>query len=106
MELSDAYFHIPICHSYCRYLRFVWVNIVYQFRALPFGLSTATLVFTNVIQAAIAHRHSQAIQISSFYLISAVFFLLCFPVEEVKCMPFPLPILVLVSVEINLLSLS
>jgi hypothetical protein len=53
LDLSDAYFHIPICHSYRRYLRFVWDNRVYQFRALPFGMSTA-LVFTNVMQAAIA----------------------------------------------------
>ena len=66
LDLSDAYFHIPICHSYRRYLRFVWDNRVYQFRALPFGLSTATPVFTKVMQAAIAHLHSQAIQIHSY----------------------------------------
>jgi hypothetical protein len=57
---------IPICHSYRRYLRFVWDNRVYQFRALLFGLSTAPLVFTKVMQAAIAHLHSQAIQIHSY----------------------------------------
>ena len=66
LDLSDVYFHIPICHSYRRYLRFVWDNRVYQFRALLFGLSTAPLVFTKVMQAAIAHLHSQAIQIHSY----------------------------------------
>ena len=38
----------------------------YQFRALPFGLWTAPLVFTKVMQAAIAHLHTQAIQIHSY----------------------------------------
>lgn len=66
LDLSDAYFHIPICHSYRRYLRFVWNNRVYQFRALPFRLSTAPLVFTKDMQTAIAHLHSQAIQIHSY----------------------------------------
>jgi hypothetical protein len=42
LDLSDAYFHIPICHSYRRYLRFAWDNRVYQF-----GLSTAPLVFAG-----------------------------------------------------------
>ena len=42
LDLSDAYFHIPICHSYHRYLRFAWDNRVYQF-----GLSTAPLVFAG-----------------------------------------------------------
>ena len=65
LDLSDAYFHIPISPSFRKYLRFVWDNRVFQFRALPFGLSAAPLVFTKIMQAAIAHLHSLAIQIHS-----------------------------------------
>ncbi|CAG2224453.1 unnamed protein product [Mytilus edulis] len=36
LDLSDAYFHIPISQTYRKYLRFVWNNKVFQFKALPF----------------------------------------------------------------------
>jgi hypothetical protein len=48
LDLSDAYFHIPICHSYRRYIRFVWDNRVYQFRALPFGIASGLGSDSNV----------------------------------------------------------
>lgn len=66
LDLSDAYFHVPIAPSFRKYLRFVWKNRIFQFRALPFGLSTAPLVFTKIMQAALAHLHSLAIQIHSY----------------------------------------
>ncbi|CAG2234336.1 unnamed protein product [Mytilus edulis] len=44
----------------------VWNNKVFQFKALPFGLSTAPLAFTKIMQAAIAHLHSLSIQIHSY----------------------------------------
>ncbi|VDH98339.1 Hypothetical predicted protein [Mytilus galloprovincialis] len=66
LDLTDAYFHVPVCHSYRKFLRFVWNKRVYQFRVLPFGLSTAPLAFTKLMQVAIAHLHSQAIQIHSY----------------------------------------
>ncbi|CAG2229494.1 unnamed protein product [Mytilus edulis] len=66
LDLTDAYFHVPVCHSYRKFLRFVWNKRVYQFRALPFGLSTAPLAFTKLMQVEIAHLHSQAIQIHSY----------------------------------------
>ncbi|CAG2224371.1 unnamed protein product [Mytilus edulis] len=66
LDLTDAYFHVPVCHSYRKFLRFVWNKRVYQFRVLPFCLSTAPLAFTKLMQVAIAHLHSQAIQIHSY----------------------------------------
>ena len=41
IDLKDAYFHIPIHRSYCRYLRFAMEGKIYQFVALPFGLTIA-----------------------------------------------------------------
>ena len=49
MDMKDAYFHVPINLSSRRYLRFVFDDKVYQFRALCFGLSTAPQVFTRVL---------------------------------------------------------
>jgi hypothetical protein len=40
VDLKDAYFHVPIRAEHHKYLRFMWQGTVYQFQALPFGLSS------------------------------------------------------------------
>ena len=49
LDLTDAYLHIPIHHRSRKYLRFTLRGRVYQFKALPFGLSTSPFVFTRFI---------------------------------------------------------
>ena len=49
LDLKDAYFQIPIHKSSRRFLRMEFQGIVYQFKALPFGISTAPWVFTKVV---------------------------------------------------------
>ena len=44
------YFHIPIQEQSRKYLRFHVQGQTYQFKALPFGLSTAPLEFTVVVK--------------------------------------------------------
>ena len=51
IDLKDAYFQIPIHRSLSKWLRFVSGGVVYQFRVLCFGLSTAPQVFTKVFEA-------------------------------------------------------
>ena len=46
VDFKDAYFHIPIQEQSRKYLRFHAQGRTYQFRALPFGLSTAPMEFT------------------------------------------------------------
>ena len=48
IDFKDPYFHIPIQKQSRKYLRFHVQGQTYQFRALPFGLSTASLEFTVV----------------------------------------------------------
>ena len=43
IDLQDAYLHIPIV-KHC-FLCFVWHNVPYQWKVLPFGLATAPRVF-------------------------------------------------------------
>ena len=59
IDLQDAYFHIPIAVHSRKYLRFMILGRVYQFRALPFGVASAPLIFTRVmgVVANYAHRH-------------------------------------------------
>jgi hypothetical protein len=67
IDLTDAYYHIPLHQSFRKYLRFVVQNQVYQFRALPFGLATAPMVFTRMVKPLAAFLHSQGI-IMHYYL--------------------------------------
>ena len=48
IDLQDAYFHILIHPSARKYMRFGWRGRLFQFRALPFGLSPAPKIFTSL----------------------------------------------------------
>ena len=48
IDLQDAYLHVPIVKHHSHYLCFVWCNVPYQWRVLPFGLATAPRVFTSL----------------------------------------------------------
>ena len=41
IDMSDAYFHIAVRKSFRKYLRFATDGEVWQFKAMPFGLSVA-----------------------------------------------------------------
>ena len=45
IDLQDAYLHIPIVKCHHCLLHFVWHNVPYQWKVLPFGLATAPGVF-------------------------------------------------------------
>ena len=48
IDFKDAYLHMPIQNQSRKYLRFHVQRKIYQFQALPFGLSTAPLEFIVV----------------------------------------------------------
>ena len=50
VDFKDAYFHIPIQEQSKKYLRFHVQGRTYQFKALPFGLSTAPMEFTVLVK--------------------------------------------------------
>ncbi len=50
LDLKDAYFHVPITSVDQKYLRFSWQGQCYQYRSLPFGLSSAPRTFTKVLR--------------------------------------------------------
>ena len=49
IDLKDAYHHILVHGNIRKYFRFVVAGTVYQFRVLPFGLSTAPREFTKTL---------------------------------------------------------
>ena len=50
LDLTDAYFAIPIHKAFRKYLKFFWDSNLYEFRCLCFGLSSAPRIFTKVLK--------------------------------------------------------
>ena len=70
IDLKDAYFHVPIHAKSKRLLRFALTDSdglrVFQFRALPFGLTSAPRVFTKVILPLGHQAHMRAISLLQY----------------------------------------
>ena len=66
LDFSDAYFQIPIHPGSRKYLRFHFQNQSHQFRALPFGLSTAPMEFTCVVKEVKLMAQSRGIRIHQY----------------------------------------
>ena len=65
-DLQDAYDHIPIAMHLRPYLGFAWsingMQKFFQFKVLPFGISTAPYVFTKITKPLAKHWRSQGIR--------------------------------------------
>ena len=75
LDLKDTYYQGPIHPRSRRFLRFVWQNKVYQFRALCFGLASAPQVFTKVMASLSAWAHRCGIPLRRYlddWLVSAL----------------------------------
>ena len=66
IDLTDAYFHVPIHPKFQKYLRFHVQGQAYQFRALPFGIATAPLEFTRVVKEVKFIALSQGVRIHQY----------------------------------------
>ena len=66
LDLKDAYFHVGINVRDTKYLRFVVEDRVFEFQALPFGLSTAPRVFTRVVQALVAYLRKRGLKLFAY----------------------------------------
>ena len=66
LDLTDAYFHIPIHPRFQKYLRFNVGDRSYQFIALPFGIATAPLEFTMVAKEVKLMALAQGIRIHQY----------------------------------------
>ncbi|XP_013929465.1 PREDICTED: uncharacterized protein LOC106555206 [Thamnophis sirtalis] len=63
IDLTEAYLHIPILPDHRKFLRFSYEGKHFQYRALPFGLSSAPRVFTKILAALAAHLRSMPVRI-------------------------------------------
>lgn len=61
IDLSDAYLHIPIHLESRKFLRFAIEGKIYQFRALPFGISVAPRLFTKVVSILLGYLRQRGL---------------------------------------------
>ena len=66
IDLTEAYLQVPVHPASRHFLRFVFRDTVYQFKALCFGLSTAPQVFTRVMAPVSAILHSMGIRMRRY----------------------------------------
>ena len=53
IDLSDAYFSIPLHQTVWRFIRFVWRDLTYEFMVNMFGLGPSARLFTKVLAVVI-----------------------------------------------------
>ena len=66
LDLKDAYFHVPIRKAYRKYMRFTANGIIYQYRALPFGLSIAPRIFTKILAPVLALLRKALVRVHAY----------------------------------------
>lgn len=62
----DAYLHVPIHISFQKFLRFAVGLHHFQFRSLPFGISTAPRTFTKILLSVIALLREQVLRVHHY----------------------------------------
>ena len=50
IDLKDAYYTVPIAAKHRKYLKFIWNDKLWQFRAMPNGLSSGPRIFTKLMK--------------------------------------------------------
>src|ERR1700684_1477744 len=63
IDLQDGYLHVPVSTSSQSFLQFCWRNRFYRFRCLPFGLSSAPLVFTKLLRPVVQRLREMGIRV-------------------------------------------
>ena len=66
VDLKDAYYHVPVAPSFKQYLRFCFKGQHFQFRALPFGLSSSPRAFCKCLAPILASCHAQGHRVLAY----------------------------------------
>ena len=66
LDLTEADLHVPIHPRSRKYLRFTLGGRVYQFKALPFGLSTSPFMFTLLMKVIATFLRKRAITLHPY----------------------------------------
>ena len=59
IDLTDAYYTVPVALEHRKYLRFFWRNRLFQYTCLPNGLASAPRYFTKLLKPVYSTLRSQ-----------------------------------------------
>ena len=59
IDLTDAYYTVPVAVEHRKYLRFLWRNRLFQYTCLPNGLASAPRYFTKLLKPVYSTLRSQ-----------------------------------------------
>ena len=62
-DLQVAYLHIPIVKHHHNFLQFVWYNMPYHWKVLPFGMATGPRIFTALTKLILFLCHNKGFYI-------------------------------------------
>jgi len=62
LDLQDAYNHVPIHHESRRFFRYIHRGQHFQFRAMPFGLTSAPRIFTKIMRPVVRALREKGIR--------------------------------------------
>ena len=63
IDLTEAYFHLPIFEDHIPFMRFEWKGVMYEYCALPNGLCSGPRIFTKMTKAIMKHLRKKLIRI-------------------------------------------
>ena len=63
IDLQDTCLYVPIVKHHHHFLHFVWCNVPFQWKVLPFGLATAPRVFTSLTKPILFLCHCKGLHI-------------------------------------------
>jgi ribonuclease HI len=66
IDLTDAYYHVPIRTSFRKFFRVALMGRVFQFRAMPMGLNIAARVFTKIVSQLLKVVREEGIMIHAY----------------------------------------
>lgn len=66
IDLKDGYLHVPVSPKSQKYLQFSWKNRFYRFVCLPFGLSSAPLIFTKMLRPIIGELRAKGVRLMAY----------------------------------------
>ena len=66
IDISNAFYHIPIHPRFQRFLAFTHEGRLYFFKAMPFGIKLGPLIFSKIISEVLIHLHGMQIQASVY----------------------------------------
>ena len=66
VDLTDAYYSVPVHKDYQKYLKFLHNDKLYQFTCMPNGLSSAPRYFTKLLKPVLATLRSQGFASCSY----------------------------------------